>query len=132
MVEQVIQSQCGILFDSDELARIGFTVPPLSPQPPVTRGQVLPGSNINDLALVACEIETTPQDATDISVCIVQDLPNESKQPTPSPEPYPEHLDAIAPLFDELKISKLWWLLEILPCSNAWQDADGVWHTKWR
>lgn len=128
MVEQVMQAQCGILFDSDELASIGFTVPPLSPQPPVTgtRGQVLPDSNINDPAL-----ETT-RDTTDTSACVVQELPNEPKQPTPSPKTYPEHSDAIAPLFDELKISKPWWLLEIMPCSNAWQDDDGVWHSKWR
>ncbi|KAG8214503.1 hypothetical protein J3R82DRAFT_9559 [Butyriboletus roseoflavus] len=129
MVEQVIQSQCGILFDNDELARIGFTAPP--PQPSLSCGQVLPDSNMNDRALVASEIETT-RDATDISACIVQELPNEPKQPTPSPETYPEHSDAIAPLYDELKITKLWWLLEIMPSCNALQDANGVWHNKWR
>lgn len=131
MVEQVIQSQCEILFNSDELARIGFTVPPLSRHPPVTpRDQVLPDSNTNGISLVASGIETT-RDATDTGAHVVPESPNEPKQPTSSLDIYPEHSDAIAPLFDELKISKLWWSLEILPCSNAWQDANGVWHSKW-
>lgn len=59
MVEQVIQSECGILFDNDELARIGFTAPPLSPQQSTTCGQVLPDSNINDRVVVVSEIKTT-------------------------------------------------------------------------
>jgi hypothetical protein len=121
MVEQVMQSQCGILFDSDELARIGFTLPPHSPQ-------ISPDSNINDLPLVASEIQIT-QDSMNISGSVVQELRNE---PTPSPEAYPERSDATAPLFDELKVNKLWWLLEILPSSHAWQDRNGVWHNKWR
>ena len=120
MVEQVIQSQCGILFDSDELARIGFILPPHSPQ-------ILPDSNINGLPLVPSKIQTTPN-AIDTSGSVVQKLRNE---PTPSLEAYPERSNAIAPLFDELKINKLWWLLEILPASNSWQDHNWVWHNKW-
>lgn len=124
MVEQAIQSPCGILFDSEELARIGFTVPPLSPQKS-------PEININDLPFVASEIETTP-DALDTGGSVVQELRNEPDQPAPSPEAHPGRLNALAPIFDELKINKLWWLLEIVPSSDAWQDRDGVWHNKWK
>ncbi|KAH0831959.1 hypothetical protein J3R83DRAFT_12847 [Lanmaoa asiatica] len=131
MVEQVMQSQCGILFDSNELACIGFIGPPLSPQPPVTCGKLFPNSNINGPLLVSSEIETS-LDAIGLGRPSVRKFTNEPEQPATDPETYPERSDAIAPLFDELEINKLWWLLEIVPSSNAWQDANGVWHNKWR
>ncbi|KAI9573688.1 hypothetical protein HD554DRAFT_919791 [Boletus coccyginus] len=122
MVEQVIQSPCGILFDSEELARIGFAVPPLPPQ----KSQDI---DINNPPFVASETETAPD--VDAGGFVVQELWNEPDQPAPSPEAYPERSNALAPIFDELKITKLWWLLEIMPSSDAWQDRDGVWHNKW-
>ncbi|KAF9242615.1 hypothetical protein BU15DRAFT_43880 [Melanogaster broomeanus] len=73
MVEQVIESQCGIHFDTEALARIGYTTPPRDSDP--------------------------------------------------------QHPDALAPLYDELQINKMWWVLEIAPFSYAWQDTNGVWHT---
>ncbi|KAF8443037.1 hypothetical protein L210DRAFT_3643925 [Boletus edulis BED1] len=119
MVEQVVRSECGILFDSDELARIGFT-------PPVPAPNSSPNSD-NNLPRDA------PEECTwgikDSSA--LQESPNEPNQHTPSPDCYPERSDAIAPLFDELKISKMWWILEVLPFSYAWQDHNGDWHSKW-
>lgn len=123
MVEQVIQSPCGILFDSEELARIGFAVPP----PPSQKSQDI---NINNPPFVASETETAPE--VDAGGFVVQEFSNEPDQPAPSPEAYPECSNALAPIFDELKINTLWWLLEIMPSSDAWQDRDGVWHNKWR
>lgn len=120
MVEQVMQSECGILFDNDELASIGFTAPPIS-------SQITPGSNAN----AASEVKSTQSD-TDTNDSVVQELPNESHQPTLSPEGFPEHSDAIAPSFDQLNINKFWWLLEFIPSSYTWQDHNGVWHSKWR
>ncbi|KAF8555257.1 hypothetical protein OG21DRAFT_1603016 [Imleria badia] len=123
MVEQAMQSQCGILFDSDGLARIGLTA--LSPSP-----ETLPGSNGNGVPLATYNVETTP-DTIDTSGSAAQELQNEPNRPTPSLEAEPEHSDAIAPLFDELKINKAWWILEFLPCSYAWQDDSGKWHSLW-
>ncbi|KAF8843330.1 hypothetical protein BDN67DRAFT_897217 [Paxillus ammoniavirescens] len=74
MVDHVIQSQCGILFDDAALAQIGYTAPACAPNPQLS--------------------------------------------------------NALAPLFDELKLNKWWWLLEVTPFSYAWQDSDGVWHNK--
>lgn len=125
MVEQVIQSQCGILFDDDKLVNIGFKLSTLPLQPLATCGQISLDSRINDPA--ASEAGATCN--LDIGCSVVRELPN---QPIPNPETYPEHLDAVAPLFDELKINKFWWLLEIVPVSYAWQDSNGVWHTKWK
>lgn len=99
MIEQVMESKCGIMFDSDALERIGFKTSP-SPQ---------------------------TLDATGATDSAVQESLNGVDQPT-----FPERSDAIAPLFDELKINKLWWILELLPFTYAWQDDKGLWHSKWR
>lgn len=40
--------------------------------------------------------------------------------------------DVLQPLHDQLKSDPLWWLLEIIPLQFSWQDANGVWHRKWR
>lgn len=98
MIEQVMESKCGIMFDSDALERIGFKASP-SPQ---------------------------TLDATGATDSAVQESLNGVDQPT-----FPERSDAIAPLFDELKINKLWWILELLPFTYAWQDDKGLWHSKW-
>ncbi|KJA23235.1 hypothetical protein HYPSUDRAFT_138053 [Hypholoma sublateritium FD-334 SS-4] len=55
---------------------------------------------------------------------------------TLSPEPTSAEIDmdmtdAVQPLYDELKLDPLWWLLEIIPLQFTWQDADGVWHREW-
>jgi hypothetical protein len=41
-------------------------------------------------------------------------------------------VDATQPLHDELKSDVLWWILEVLPLSDKYQDREGRWHDKWR
>lgn len=36
--------------------------------------------------------------------------------------------DAIQPIYDALKITPMWWALEIMPMTYVWQDKDGIWH----
>ncbi|KAK2465387.1 hypothetical protein APHAL10511_002741 [Amanita phalloides] len=40
--------------------------------------------------------------------------------------------DALQPLYDQLVLNKLWWILEILPLMYYWQGADGCWHKNLR
>ncbi|PPQ80444.1 hypothetical protein CVT25_001771 [Psilocybe cyanescens] len=47
------------------------------------------------------------------------------------PELEMDAVDALEPIHDSLKLSPLWWLLEIIPLQYSWQDAKGVWHRKW-
>ncbi|KAF9220931.1 hypothetical protein BS17DRAFT_786233 [Gyrodon lividus] len=128
MVEQVIESQCGILFDSAKLVGIGFTAPPRVPDPPVpavTEQMNASGHGPLPVASEPPRVDTTLA-ITEIDNPSVRELGDE-----PRSGPYPELSNALAPLFDELKINKLWWLLEITPFTYAWQDDNGVWHTKW-
>jgi hypothetical protein len=41
-------------------------------------------------------------------------------------------VDALEPIYDQLKLNRMWWILEIVPLSYSWQDEKGVWHTEWK
>ena len=43
----------------------------------------------------------------------------------------PDYHDAVSPLYDQLKISPIWYLLEILPIRQNYQDHTGEWHRRW-
>ncbi|KIJ94743.1 hypothetical protein K443DRAFT_683528 [Laccaria amethystina LaAM-08-1] len=53
-----------------------------------------------------------------------------------SPEPTAERelddIDCLQPIYDDLVIQKMWWMLEIIPLKFTWQDAQGAWHSKYR
>lgn len=36
-------------------------------------------------------------------------------------------LDALAPIFDQLKLAKGWWALEMLPYKQEYQQPDNTW-----
>ena len=41
-------------------------------------------------------------------------------------------LDARSEVYDQLKIKKWWWLLELIPFRERVQLEDGTWKKKWR
>jgi len=43
-----------------------------------------------------------------------------------------DDIDCLQPIYDELVIDKMWWMLEIMPLKFTWQDAQCVWHSKRR
>jgi hypothetical protein len=40
-----------------------------------------------------------------------------------------DNIDALEPIYDQLKLNPLWWILEILPMTFTWQDASGKWQS---
>lgn len=40
--------------------------------------------------------------------------------------------DCVMPLHDALSSMPVWWILEVIPMNYTWQDAKGVWRTKFR
>jgi hypothetical protein len=66
---------------------------------------------------------------------------NPAKHPAPSVKPNPgvhpgntqgdpDQADSEQQIYDQLALSKLWWILEVLPAMFSWQDAAGAWHRK--
>ncbi|KAF8066478.1 hypothetical protein FPV67DRAFT_1494951 [Lyophyllum atratum] len=43
-----------------------------------------------------------------------------------------ERLDALSPIYDQLKLSPMWWLLEYLPLTQRYQQDDNTWVTRRR
>lgn len=114
MIEQVIASGCGVLFEDEGLKDLGIALQPMPAQ--------------------AGKDGTVPA-ASDVKPGDVKDITLTSDGP-PGPSPLtgvadPEFEDAIAHLYDDLEITKAWWLLEIIPLPWSWQDDNGRWHEKW-
>ncbi|KAF7987004.1 hypothetical protein HWV62_91 [Athelia sp. TMB] len=42
-----------------------------------------------------------------------------------------DQADALQPTHDQLKAIPLWWILEVLPTQQVYQDCDGQWVNKW-
>ncbi|KAG1742356.1 uncharacterized protein EDB91DRAFT_1336135 [Suillus paluster] len=130
MVEQVLLSQCGIVFDEAALERVGMPLSslPISKTPPATENPTGKSPPMTDTTVLSA--------ATNDTLVEEEPLPAPSSPPTDPPttpsQPNPETCDALAPLFDELQLQKAWWLLEIIPLPFAWQDAHGKWHKKWK
>ncbi|KAI6147465.1 hypothetical protein BKA82DRAFT_4355979 [Pisolithus tinctorius] len=111
MVEQVIASDCGVLFEDEGLKELGIT-------PRLVPGKV----EKNGAEPVASVVKQGDvEDVTSTS-------DNSLGPSLPTGEADPEFKDATAQLFDELKNTKAWWLLEIIPW--LWQDHGGKWHER--
>ena len=131
MVEQVILSQCGILFDEEALERVGM---PLSSFPVP---QTLPGSEDPSQPMKVKTDLSTAHDGVgsllieELTSLVVPSSYTANPPTVPSQQPNPETCDALAPMFDQLQLQKLWWILEIIPLPYTYQDARGKWRTKW-
>ncbi|KAI6044764.1 hypothetical protein EDC04DRAFT_2889440 [Pisolithus marmoratus] len=121
MVEEVIESECGILFNKEGLRDLGI---PVSPQ-----------AGMNGAAPVAPGVEQGDvKDAAPTS-----DSHSGPSSPTGTADAELKH--ATAKLFDYLdfkydperrpRITWAWWLLEIIPLPSISKGQDGKWHKKW-
>ncbi|KAI0755060.1 hypothetical protein C8Q80DRAFT_407644 [Daedaleopsis nitida] len=113
MVRQVVLAQCGVVFDAAALVRANIPESiftgvgmPLPPNTVISRGPILP---------VATELSSADSGSGSTSG---------SAPPTVD-------VNALQPIYDQLKIKPSWWLLEILPLSYTYQDASGNWVRKW-
>lgn len=104
MIRQVIETQCGILFDNEALQQANMLVASLP----------------------------NPQAAMMEKFALKNGV---SSSPPPLYSPDVAKRDAacaIQPLDDELQRQRLWWIFEIVPFHQSWQDEQGRWHTSWR
>ncbi|KAI6128787.1 hypothetical protein EV401DRAFT_840498 [Pisolithus croceorrhizus] len=114
MIEQVVASGCGILFEDDGLKDLGITAQP-----------VLAQAGKSGAAPVVSDVK--PGGVKDVAP--TSDSPPGSSPPKGVADS--EFEDATAQLYDQLQITKAWWLLEIIPLPWAWQDDKGKWHERW-
>jgi len=132
MVKECIEAQCGVLFDAAGLRAIGIQ-PQIFSSDPNQLKLVIPAEAKRPEASGSSTDEGHTSDEGDdepkkrhigeLTLSPSQDGIREEIE-------LRETIDALAPIHDELKMSWVWWLLEIIPIVRTWQDKDAKWHRK--
>ena len=122
MIRQCFILNTGILFHKHQFKNIGLDpdtlYPEVLPRPP------LPNTK-PDYPSLARRFDPPLNFAKSYDDTIVNREPfvNEEEE---------DMLDALAPMFDQLKLAKWWWVLECIPIRLRHQNDDGKWKTQTR
>ncbi|KAF8962960.1 hypothetical protein BDZ97DRAFT_1920087 [Flammula alnicola] len=130
MVRECFKANTGIMFNSDALLEIGLDPSTLYPFV-VPRPPALPvGSNcIKRPPATPIPIRPHAHLTKKKSHPDVQTLLEASRVPFLGSEEEEELRDAMSPKYDQLKVQKSWWVLEILPMQLRYQRGDNQWVT---
>ncbi len=130
MVRECFKANTGIMFDAARLVDIGLDpttlYPFVTPRPPpmsvsgTTIQTIPPKSPLPKRAL-----KSLKKKSSDIFL-------GKSARPTVAPDPfiteeYEELADALSPKYDQLKLAKLWWILEYIPMVFRHQEGSDKW-----
>lgn len=128
MIREIFKAQTGILFITDRMTEIGMD--PASLYPFVTpRPAPLPVGEHKIRNRPVKEIPIRPH------MLLTKKKPSVAEVSKPPPvtmldsEEEEELMDALSPIYDQLKIKKGWWLLEVLPLQLRYQRGDNQWVT---
>ncbi|CAE6454862.1 unnamed protein product [Rhizoctonia solani] len=124
MVRECFLNNTGILFHSSELAEIGISPCSLWP---VVKAPTPPSPPIE----VETKHELGPTDGTLVDSPPATPLPGNPLLPLTRLTLVLEDdaLDAVTPIYDQLAISKKWWILEVLPQRQRYQRHDKTWRS---
>jgi hypothetical protein len=112
MIRECFLTQTGIMFKADALREAGLDPSRLYPH-------VLPRPE----ALLLKEADPSRVGLKNGVVSIVEPgvILNEEEE---------DLADALSPINDQLSLSPIWWLLEVLPMREKYLRKDGTWRTK--
>ncbi|KAF9565097.1 hypothetical protein CPC08DRAFT_759803 [Agrocybe pediades] len=134
MVRECFKANTGIMFNSSALYDIGLDpttlYPFVAPRPPPL--PLNPSTKIQIPPAVEIPIRRprrllSKKKSLDLEAKIRLEL--ERREPFLGSEEEEELKDSMAPKYDQLKISKWWWFLEILPLHLRYQRSDSKWVT---
>jgi len=127
MVRQIQLAQCSIQFDQAAMERANIS----AGRPILAFFERKSGSSPPRLEKGQPQLVTEPEDSGkrrhgEFSPTAVGH--HSTVDPTEHPDNQkPDEVDAVQPIHDQLRLSPLWWLLEIVPTAYSWQDAQGKW-----
>ena len=127
MIRQCFLAKTGIQFHRDSFKDIGLDVNTIFPvvldRPPALKPSA---SDVADFKPTSHAAEPTDGTLTD-------DVPaSPTAASTFKTEEDEELADALSPIYDELKLAKGWWTLEILPLRYSKQRrSDASWESYW-
>ena len=127
MVRECFKTNSGIMFNSAALWGIGLDpstlYPFVKPRPPP-----LPvGSNYIEKHPAKPIPIRVHKYLRKVSVPDMETLIEAAHTPFLGSEEEEELRDALSPKYDQLKIAKTWWVLEILPLKLRYQKGDNQW-----
>ncbi|KAI9465062.1 hypothetical protein BJY52DRAFT_1209897 [Lactarius psammicola] len=145
MVREILKTQCHILFDEQALEQWGIPVAMIKQTVRETSESTLymePSRPSQDKPATP-ETPETPDNyatalrtarvstATDVSIPNGDDSKRAAATQPPSVEESLDTLDAVAKIGDKLKTSVFWWVLEIFPAYEVWQNEQDEWVGGW-
>ena len=143
MVRECFKTGTGIMFDSSALQELGMDpsslYPYVTPRPPPL--PLSPGTDrirnppAKDIPIRARnpfwkkKAPLTDHDAEpDVHTLIEGAIKDaKSKMTPPLSEEEEELHDALSPTYDQLKIQKVWWIIELIPLHLRYQRGDNQW-----
>jgi len=126
MIRECFKANTGLMFDSEGLKAIGLEPSTLSPY-------VTPRPPPLPVGTSAYEKLKKPSIIRRIASCFKSSNPEkvvsvDAKRRIDSVDEELEDLkDALSPIYDQLKINRGWWVLEILPLSLRYQNGRNEW-----
>jgi len=128
MIRQCFLTKSGIQFHREAFKDIGIDPSTLFPFV-ITRPTALKAT-----ACAVAEAETPSHTAEATDATLTGSVQGSlTAASTFKAEEDEELADALTPIYDELKLSKIWWLLEIFPMRHRVQSRDNaLWKFEWR
>ncbi|SJK99185.1 uncharacterized protein ARMOST_02475 [Armillaria ostoyae] len=133
MIRECFKAGTGIMFDSERLSLIGIDpatlYPSVMPRPPALSAvsAVIPTVETKTplLQRIISMFRHHPLPASDEG----QTFPQEAsiEDPPIGTEEEEELRDALSPIYDQLELSKSWWILELIPLEFRQQLGNGEW-----
>ncbi|KAF8587599.1 hypothetical protein K439DRAFT_1385725 [Ramaria rubella] len=138
MLREIVSAQCGIQFDSAALARAGIPLTMLSlpgcfaSPSPSTSAPASPISPVKAQDAKTATMTTATAAAATVEVTPVVSAAAGLEAGYGGAAAQADAADAVQPLHDELVLTPIWWVLEVIPFWVAWQDETGTWHQAFR
>jgi len=118
MIRECFKTNSGIMFHVDGLKEIGLDAATIClPRPPAI--QIDP----TDPKMFISPIPKTKPTEEEIAQMAEETLKKTEEEL--------ELADALAPIYDELKLTWMWWILEIIPLRHRFQTKDDKWVHGW-
>ncbi|PBK90899.1 hypothetical protein ARMGADRAFT_994888 [Armillaria gallica] len=133
MIRECFKVETGIMFDSQRLRQIGIDpatlYPSLMPRPPaLSVGSSLITTGETQMPLlkrIISKFWNHPLPASDEGQTLAEEVSIED--PPIGTEEQEELRDALSLIYDQLKILKAWWILELIPLEFRQQLGNGEW-----
>jgi len=145
MVRECFKTNSGIIFNTSALQELGMDpsslYPYVTPRPPPlpltpSKDRIrnppekeIPIRGHNYLKMKKRGTPHEDEEESDIHTQTKDDVKSKTAQPLMlvGSEEEEELQDALSPKYDQLKIQKAWWALELIPLSLRYQRGDNEW-----